>query len=397
MVELLLSMAILSLMIVGLAELFSFAANSWSGQMRRSAQSGDLEETAALLRKDLESAFANRPCPDQTFDPSELTNEAQRHFIAGKTLLPFEIDRRSGLGLKRSFQNADPSRRFSQIAFVAVQPGAGSLLPENFYRERHGHLANPALPAGARPTPSDISLIGYYVAYTPDSLAGGNDRWSMKLYRHFRPGGTSLGQAQASSTVRSVTGKVNHDLVPRLKFRNSELPFLLAFHTKDLEPAVNAQTSSQPPWPASLPALGRPLPDRSRAAHWFRPNHPLHDVLPGDQALADRVVAFSATPYKRVLNGDKPVVLGAADLAKQLGFSSDDWPVLVAPDFIDIELAVVDENTAALLTKRDDWLVDWRGSPVARESPAARLIRESVTSLRFRVTLHSVPGALISS
>jgi hypothetical protein len=38
-----------------------------------------------------------------------------------------------GRGLDRSFRNADPSNQFGQLAFVAIKPGASSLLPETFY------------------------------------------------------------------------------------------------------------------------------------------------------------------------------------------------------------------------------------------------------------------------
>jgi len=391
MVELLLSMAILSLVVIGMADLFSFTARTWSGQMRNSAGSSNVHDAAQRLRLDLESAFPNRPVPYQTFDPGPVTNEWQKRFFACKLLLPFEINRKTGLGLDRSFQNADASERFSQIAFVAIQPGGGSLLPETFFSERHGHLADPALPAGARPTPSDACLVGYYVAYTRDSLSGGADLWSMKLYRHFRPGGTSLGQAQATSTIRSLTETVNHELLPQLKFRNDELPFVFAFHASDLDPAVISQTPSQAPWPASMPELGRPLPDRSRAVDWYSPNHQIHDVLPGDQPIARNVVTFAATPFKRILDGENLKVLGAEELAIHLGFSGGEWPALIVPDFVEIELAVVDEATAALLTKREDWLVNWGSSPAEGEPPAARLIRRSVTSFRFRVSMHPVP------
>jgi len=161
----------------------------------------------------------------KSFDPGDLDNEAQERFFGGKLLLPFEINRKSGLGNGRTFQNADAANTFSQIAFVAIQPGGGSILPETFISERHGALADPTLPPGTRPTPSDGCLIGYYVAYTPDSTLAGDGRWSMKLYRHFRPGGTSLGQAQASSTIRYVTEAVNGKLLPQQKLMNADLPF----------------------------------------------------------------------------------------------------------------------------------------------------------------------------
>jgi hypothetical protein len=61
------------------------------------------------------------------------------------------------------------------------------------------------------------------------------------------------------------------------------------------------------------------------------------------------------------------------------------------PDFIDFELAVVDDTTAALLTTREDWLVNWANAPVEDEPLAARVIRRSVTSFSFRVGLHPVP------
>ena len=396
MVELLLSMAILSLVVVGLAELFSFTANTWSGQMRRSSGGIDLYEAAQLMRDDLEAAFPNRPVPHQTFAPGSgttVTEAMQRHF-GSKMLLPFEVNRRSGRGIDRSFRNADPSERFAQIAFVAIKPGASSLLPETFYPERHGALADPTLAAGVRPTPSESCLIGYYVAYTPNSTLPGGEQRSMKLFRHFRPGGTSLGQAQAGSTIRYVSDAVNHRLVPQLSFANQDLPFLFAFHASGLDPAVIDETPSQAPWPANVvvPGAAVAIPGRSEPAAWLNPSHELFNHLPPDSPVAGNVVAFVATPFKRIRNGDTLEVLGAKDLNQYLGLKGgEEWPALVVPDFMDVELSVVDDTTAALLLTREDWLVNWQAEPTPSDPLAVRSIRRTATTFRFRVCLHPSP------
>jgi hypothetical protein len=394
MVELLLSMAILALVVVGMADLFSFTANSWSRQMASSGGSIDVSEAADCLREDLESAFPNRPVAYQTFSPpaGQVLSEGLQRYLGRKLLLPFEINRKSGRGLDRSFRNADPSDKFSQLAFVAIQPGASSLLPETFYPQRHGSLANPSLPPDARPTPSDACLVGYYVAYTPDAPFAGETHSSMKLFRHFRPGGTSLGQAQASSTIRCVSDALNRRLIPQLTFANRDLPFLLAYHASGMDTAKMTESPSQAPWPDFSTNTGGAPVDRSNSAAWFNPDHAMFDQLPADHPLAINVVAFTATPYKRIRNGQALEVLGAAQLNQYLGLpSSGEWPVLVVPDLVEIELAVVDPNTSALMTSREDWLVDWSGPPKASDTTVIRQIRRNVSRLHFRVSLHPSP------
>jgi len=393
LLELLLSMAILSLVVIGMADLFSFTARTWSAQASGTAGSGDLHDAADQLRTDLESAFPGRPVPYPTFDPSSLPNELSRSLLASRMLLPFEVDRKSGNGGNASFVHpaAESPATFSQVAFVALQPGTGALLPETFYPERHGALADSGLPAGVRPTPSDACLIGYYVAYTADSpFPGDNARRSMKLYRHFRPGGTSLGQAQAGSTIRSASHAINEDAMPAFQFANRDLPFLFAFHAPGTTPGEVNHVASDPPWPAwSSPQSSSLSNARSNRDAWFNPAHPVHDRLPPDYPVALHVVRFRVTPFKRILDGTTFRLLGAAQLAQRMGLPDAEWPALVLPDVVDIELAVVDDATAAVLETRQDWLTDWEnpGNP----SPAALLIRRSVAVHHFQVSLHSLP------
>jgi prepilin-type N-terminal cleavage/methylation domain-containing protein len=394
LLELLLSMTILSLVVIGMADLFSFTARTWSGQASGSAAAGDLHDAADLLRVDLESAFPGRHLAHATFDGAAMSNEVARSLFARRMLLPFELDRRSGGGGARSFvhPDAEAPETFSQLAFVALRPGAGSLLPETFYPERHGPLADPALPSGARPTPSDACLVGYYVAYTADSpFPGDNARKSMKLYRHFRPGGTSLGQAQAGSTIRAASHAVNGDALPNLRFANRDLPFLFAFHAPSPDPALVDPVPSAPPWPAwgSSGSAGPGSAARANRDAWFNPSHPVHDQLPADLPVARHVVRFRVSPFKRLRDGANLRLLGAAELAQRLGLPDAEWPALVTPDLVEVELAVVDDATAAALANRQDWLTDWENA--ANPSPAARLIRRSVATHRFRVSLHALP------
>jgi hypothetical protein len=215
----------------------------------------------------------------------------------------------------------------------------------------------------------------------------------MKLFRHFRPGGISLGQAQAGSTIRSVHHAINERLVPGWNFANQDLPFLLAYHAPDLDSAQIRETPSQAPWPLYHPGVSSQLPNRSNAANWFDPNHAVFHALPPDQPVLANVVGFRATPYKRVFDGQRLQVLGGAELSRYLGLQTSEWPVLVVPDFVDVELSVVDQTTAAQLGTRDDWLENWRTG----NSAAAQAIRRSVTTFRFRACLRSNPVPPLSS
>jgi len=401
LLELLISMTLLATMAVLLAELFAFSAETWSNQAGGLDVAVDLQAGADVLRSDLAAAYPGRPAMALSFDPdhgnlahlredSELLYEA---WFQNRMRFPFEVDRTAGNGDRVSLPHAEPRevdgrKVFSTLAFAAVKPDAGAMLPTALHEDRFGALA----PLGGDPVePAEFCLIGYYVAYTKDSPLTTDPGSSFKLYRHVRPAAMSLGIGQAGSTLRAFATRFREQHLPGAEFANRDLDFFFAYHSPHRRNPK--RVAGERPWPRGgeyEPAGVRP--SRDELGHWKDPDSTLYDYLFGDAPLIQNVVRFQVRPYKRVLVGGTTTWMDTAELVDHLQLPDPDWPVLVLPDMLDVIVSVIPPDAAAKLTRKEDWLVSWDGDqPVAEDTAANRVIRATVRTRRFQVHLPSDP------
>lgn len=399
LVEVLLSMTILSVLVLVLAELLAFSAKMWSRHADGAEVELELREGAAVLRHDLESCFAGRPAP---WAGSVLPSASGPHLPAGselaceklfrhRLLLPVEVDRTAGKGQRVSLPHAEAAEVdgrpvFSTLAFAAVQSEAGLLHPCSLHRQRSGGSA----PLGTEPIPAGgIALVAYYVAYTRNSPLAGETGWSMKLYRHYRPAGFSLGVGQAGGILRAAAQAVNREQVPRGQLANRDLSFLLAWRAP--RAGSEAVVAAERPWPAWSDT--RP-PGRAPAwddlSLWADSESLLYDFLAPDVPLVQNVVRFQVRPFKWVDVGGKLKRLDTRELVAFLKLPDPDWPVLVVPDEVEVILSVISSTAASQLPEKRDWMASWREDRVEAPDPVvARILRRSVRTCRFRVSLPS--------
>ena len=101
------------------------------------------------------------------------------------------------------------------------------------------------------------------------------------------------------------------------------------------------------------------------------------------------MVRFQLEPRRRVrLDDGTSELMDAAALNRHLGLSGEDeWPVLVAPDFIEVTLTTISENAALTLREPDQWIVDDTVSPTGRPSLQRRLIERGMKTHRFQIPL----------
>lgn len=344
-------------------------------------RAGDARVVAQWLERDLSSALTSRPARLTRLPPG--ATQVQREFFEGRFFLPFEINRVRSAGTAttdaKSFQNAAPG--FGSIVFATEGKGNGP------------------------------AIVGYYVAYARKSPLSGDDSAGMKLFRHYRPGGSHGGDRYASGLILFCSHQINDNwdeaglgsaraagvenpaAVRRGRFENADLPFFLAQRCEDfatMSPVVATQ-----PWPANpvRERLTAPPPDyqpaRGNAEQWANPASPLHDSVFPDEAICDHVVRFQLEPRRRVtLDDGTTTLMDAAALNLHLGLTGEDeWPVLVAPDFIEMTLTTISERAAVTLTTPDDWIVDFTASASGHPSPQRRLIEREMRTHRFQIPL----------
>ena len=402
--ELLIAMSILTVILLLLSQALEASLSQWTGSTGKSDLRGELRATVEWMRRDFRGAIVERranlpPLPDSVSDEAKA-------FFEDRWVLPFEIDREHGsTGESESFANAEPG--FGQIAFVTRLPATmtGNAIVDQM---RLGMLA----PSHGAADAIDGCLVGYYVAYTRDSPLALSDRSSFKLFRHFRPGGTALGQGHSRGFVLGFSHLVNdafdetgvdevrplaqpnEALLRQGKFANPELPFL--FSRRMAEPGSLDLVEAGAPWPADPPVSGTGNPDLPAPPslypppnvsweRWADPTDDVHDYLFPDEPIAHNVVGFECRAFRRVEDETgTSVLMNAAEMNAHLGLSGDEWPVLVRPDFVEVSLAIIPPEVAARLDSKADWLGN--GSATARD-----LIERHRQTLQFQLAVGPTP------
>lgn len=384
LIELLASMAILSVLILVL----SMMLESAMGRFRRGTdavqQRGGARVAAEWIERDLASHLSSRPAALPRL-PDGI-GEIQRAFFEGRLFLPFEANRRqSSDGTEGSFANA--AAGFGTLAF-ATRPSL-----------------RPGEPEAAAP-----ALVGYYVAYARHSPLAKGGQAGMKLFRHYRRGGHPTAEGYADGLIHRVSLATNDERDPSAdprplaepntaavrqgRFDNAALPLLFAKRlgrAGDLPRPVDAVQ----PWPVHpvRERLASPPPSydpaRGSAKDWDDPSSAVHDSVFPDEVVCDHVVRFEVAPYRRVVLEDGgSALMGAAELNVHLGLGGgDEWPALVVPDFVDLVIATITEPLALRLARYEDWLVDWPNDNPASWGEARREIERELRTHRFRIAL----------
>ncbi len=375
--ELLVSMALLTVMLVLLAQALETSLGLW----RRGAGGSDLrgETRGAMewLRRDLSAAVIDRPA---ALPPLPATvPPRQREMFGDRWLMPMEINRASAADRAGgSFLNAEPG--FDQLAFVIDSGDAGA------------------------------ALVGYYVAYARDSPLATSDKGSLKLFRHHRPGGSSLGDGHSRALIMAASEAINDQFdereigsarapdehnpaaARRGVFTNGALPFLLGKRVTDLATLDTAEAAH--PWP-TLPPLTGTMPDLAAppatypapeftTAEWEDPEAPIHDYLFPDEAVAHGVVAFRCRAYRRIVFADgNTELLDAAALNAHLGLPDEEWPALVRPDFVEVTLGLIPPEISARLRDQEEW------TAIAASPPP--WVENAMKTLRLRLPVGPTP------
>lgn len=402
--ELLISMSIFTVILLLLSQALEASLSQWTGSTGKSDLRGELRATVEWMRRDFRGAIVERhanlpPLPDT------VTDEAKA-FLESRWFLPFEIDREQGsTGESESFANAEPG--FGQIAFVTRLPATmtGDATVDQM---RLGKLA----PSPGAADAIDGCLVGYYVAYTRDSPLASSDRSSFKLFRHFRPSGTSLGQGHSRGFVLGFSHLVNdafdetdvgevrplaepnEAMLRQGKFANRDLPFL--FSRRMAEPGSLDLVEAGAPWPTDPPVSGTGNPDLPAPPslypppnfsweRWADPADDIHDYLFPDEPIAHNVVGFECRAFRRVEDEAGTLVLmNATEMNANLGLSGEEWPVLIRPDFVEVSLTIIPPEIAARLDSKADWLGN--GSAIATD-----LIERHRQTLKFQLAVGPAP------
>lgn len=379
MIELLASMAILSIILLVLASALEVSLGRFRRGVDRSEGQSSAHEALQWLGRDLSAAAASRSAPTPRL-PAASSPE-QEAFFANRILFPFEIDRSQGEGIEasRSFSNAAPE--FGSLAFPAALPASGG------FEDRL------------------VGLVGYYVAYTRDSPLADDTNMSMKLFRHLRPGGAATGYLascselindawdEGSSGGARPLDQTNPAAVRRGRFANAQLPFLFASRIEPGNPSKDLPTTSA--WPlypdptrlADPPPSLNPFPEDDIPKEGSSAD--LDDVVYPDEAVCEHVVRFELKPYHWItLSNGTQKIADAHALNQHLGLGGGgEWPCLVTPDFIDLTLGVVDAQTARRLPKYEDWIVDWTNETPSTWTPTRKLIEQTLRTHRVRLKI----------
>lgn len=387
LIELLTSMAILSVLLSVLAATLQASLGQFRSSIDHSQSSGSSQQAIYWLKRDLQLAVNAIPANLPSWNVE--TSPAQKEFFEGQTFFPFEVNRKSGRNAPGNSGFPARNAAFATLAFPSLS-GA-----ERVPNSRLGIVTrNPSL-----------SIIGYYVAYSPDSPISDDSDSSMKLFRHFRPSGNpgdgyadgflrychrEINDSLFNPVTRSQTplDAANHAAIRQANFGNSALPFLLSARLLSTSPTEDQVHSGTPPWPEFSPPPEPFSSGLGTEQRWSDPSSAVHDIVFPDEAVAMNVVRFEITPFRIMKDADGLTrAMGSSEVTETLNLGPDtEWPCLVSPTFLEIVLGVIDEKLAKRLKSEDDWIVDWTDGATPRNEIEALLIN-SAQIQRFRVAI----------
>lgn len=384
LIEVITAVAIFSFILVALSYVLDASLNQLRYRTTSKEVTGNYRTLFDSLRTDVQGAEVDSPV-EHSF--GDTLSAALAQLVNGRAFLPFEIDRENGQGLTRSFVNAESG--YSSLLF-ASKTAASYAHPLREELRMNG-LSDFNQSADSL---SEICLIGYYVAYTKDSES--SDRYSMKLYRHFRPGGITFGNGHSNGII-AYCGDLMNPVSPRTVldgqiFLNKQMPFLMTFRYTDAFQYIREAVTQ--PWPkfAETVSLVSPPPTETppnyNSKSWKEPSAAIHDFLFPDEIVVSNVLEFQCVPYVKIETASGVVELFDTErLNQRLGLSQDDWPVFVKPDFIDVSLAVLGEEAAVQLTDKTEWITVPSGTSTNNLSAIDRIKRQQTKQFSMRLAL----------
>lgn len=389
-----LTTAALSVVILGaVLKMLAAATNAVSMGKRQADVFTEGRAATELIRRDLGSCMTGKhrdmgpSAQGSKFGglPAEDLGPFNQRYV-----LPFEHNRTRGTVFDHSGRTA--IRTLKRAVMNSAITDTGHLHPnfDSLAFATHSHAGSPF--------GTEVSLVAYYCAFTHDCPFEASPA-SMKLFRHFRHGHYQDGSVescyqpalehQLQARAATVLSRLAATMAPRLDCGlrdNRDLPYLLMpvdrYRNRDgtFQEAmhiwpVDCVRLAEPP-PTSMPAAPERYdatdPDRHRlSAAWLWPDDP----------LALNVVRFKATPLRRGPDGR---YLEAALLNASHGINLEhpsQWPVILAPEMVEVEVQVISAETATKFTREEDWL-HWETDPVL-----AGLVRRESRTFRIRVAI----------
>ncbi|MEM7603631.1 MAG: hypothetical protein AAF357_19740 [Verrucomicrobiota bacterium] len=389
LIELLSSMAILTVLLSVLAVALQASLGQFRSSLDQSQSAVNSQQAISVLKEDLRFAASSFPSNLPPLPP-EVDNE-QRDFFESRVFFPFEVNRNSGL--EPPLEAGFPARNqnYSTLAFT-----------------RLSHIDRPVGNSSRLTTgyPS-LALIGYYVAFTKDAPSEENVRYSMKLFRHFRPAGNfgegyadgflrychrEINDAFFDSTTRSELPIADENLAAVLqgKFDNHEIPFLLSGRLIPDGNSNSPELSNSLPWPEFTSPPTNYSGDLGTEQSWSDSENAVHDLILPDEAIAKNVVRFEVTAFRILENASGvDTLMTGPEVVQILNLTNfEEWPSLVIPTYLEVTLGVIDEEIAVRLEAETDWNVDWTEGATPR-SDLEELVKSNTQIQSIRITIGS--------
>ncbi|MDF1659935.1 MAG: prepilin-type N-terminal cleavage/methylation domain-containing protein [Verrucomicrobiales bacterium] len=384
LIELLAAMSILSVILL----MLSTALDASLGQFRistdRSVNRSSGRAALQWIEQDLRTTVLPIPLPFAS-TPNTTTN-TQREFFSERSFLPFEINRLRNADNLSSLPNA--ANEFGRLCFAAWLDEELILDPGSNIDTAQG---------------TQISLVGYYVAFTKDTPLASDNTASMKLFRHLRPASPFQGGRYSSGFLLHNHLKINASLnldrplderdsaaIRRGNFTNRSLPALIGMRREDpADPAIKGS----PAWPA-LPLsdylLSPPpslTPNRGEITAWQTAGSSVHDTVFPDQPVCSNVIRFELEAFRRLETSPGILEnLDAEGVNSHFGLNGgSEWPCLVVPDYLKLTLSIVSESVATTLTNYQDWIIDWAIEDPSQWSDTRKRIEGGIQTFEIQI------------
>jgi len=403
---LLTSASVSAIVLLAVASLFNVSAGMMAQGQRQSDVFSEGRAAMEFIRRDLEGCVTSKHREGGitatgiafgSTDSEEFGAFENRYFVpfehnryVGQVFedLPTNSWNLNGTALPRALMNAHASgvsyhENYDTLAFT-TRANQGRQVHTSIERgENEGEERN--IDKRYRNT-GEVCLSAFYVAYTYDSALENSDG-SMKLFRHFRDSGSAftgikseavdIGERHLQSRARSVITKIAEPMLIQIEagnLDNADLPYLL-MPVNQYYGAVGKNTrrwfDAMHIWPRNYVSLHEDLPSDM-------PNVRTHYTIAwkefllddnyvwGDEPLAFNVVEFKCRPLRRGPSGH---FLDAESLNMGYGLNAsnlDEWPVVLAPDVIEVELRVISDEVARKFQNQGDWET-WKTDPVLND------------------------------
>ncbi len=243
LVELLVSIVVLTLLVFALFNILNASAASWSRNEQLTDGVREVRAAIDLMSRDFQS---------MAFDGSKPSDPAAYQALPAASKIDVVFLGKDGVftGLAGSDppdpSAQDPAPPANPIDFTlpdgAALPSAGHGDAVFFLARLPTNAQQPATPTTAPvAAQSDICTVGYYLAYTPDP----SGRKSFKLYRHLESGQQTYTRLTGPKTIKATPANPANDEV----LASNVIDFKLKFYRYD---AASIKYVERTPWPTRV-------------------------------------------------------------------------------------------------------------------------------------------------